>query len=271
MIKKNLALTAAIFFYALILFWFQISGTQPLEMSSTEHRDIKFIPSATFLKIISGDFSPVIADFYCAYGSVLVGNFDQTTSMKDWNYSYHILKLSRDIDPYFKDPYRLVQGIYPWTPKMPEKAISFIKKGIAYRKWDRFLPYYLGFDYYFFLNKYKKAAKYLFMSAKIGHNPFMATLASKIAYKGGDVDTGITFLTKVYNNAKNKSVRKTVMMRINALKGVKLLQQAIDKYKKIYDKEPANLKELITTGIIVKLPENPYKTPYYLKKGQIEF
>lgn len=269
MIKKGLILVIAVSCYAVSFFW--VSQDQPLEMFSKKCRNARILPSITLLKAISGDFNSIISEVYFTYGSVLLGNFDRSSPLEDWEYVYQVLKLSRDLDPYFKDPYRLVQGIYPWIPKMPDKAISFLKKGLAFRTWDGFLPYYIGFDYYFFLRNYKKSANYLFISAKISHNPFMATLASKIAYKGGDVETGITFLTNMYEKTRNGPVRRSIRMRLEALKGVQLLQKAINKYKKIYGERPLNLEELVTKGIIQKMPGNPYKTPYRLEKGRIRF
>ena len=269
MIKKCLILIIAVSCYIPSFCW--VSQEQALEMFSTKSMNAKILPPAALLKVISGDFNSIISEVFFVYASVLLGGFDQSSSIEDWEYAYQVLELSSDLDPYFKDPYRLVQGIYPWVPKMPDKAISFLKKGLACRTWDSFLPYYIGFDYYFFSGNYKKSAKYLFRSAEISHNPFMGTLASKIAYKGGDVETGITFLTNIYKKTWNESTRNTVNMRIDALKGVKLLQQAINKYKKIYGEMPDNLEELVTKDIIQKVPKNPYKVPYQFKKGQIRF
>ncbi len=271
MIKKGFILIIALLCYISSFYWLSHAQDQPTETFSPKHINAKILPPAAFLKAISGEFNPIISEIFFAYGSVLLGSLNRSSPVENWNYVYNVLELSRNIDPYFKDPYRLVQGIYPWIPKMPDKAISFLKKGLAFRTWDSMLPYYTGFDYYFFSGKYKKSAEYLFMSARISHNPFMGTLAAKIAYKGGDVDTGITFLTNILKNTLNKSTRNTISMRINALKGVKFLKKAVSEYKKIYGCMPRNLEELVVKGIIQKIPKNPYKITYRLEKGQIRF
>ncbi|MCD6261763.1 MAG: hypothetical protein J7J52_01905 [Deltaproteobacteria bacterium] len=269
MIKKGLVLIIALLFYVSGFYW--LSLNQPMETFSTEHMNARLLPSVSFLKAVCGEFAPLVSDVFFAYGAVLASNFNHSTPKENWGYLFQVLKLSRDMDPYFKDPYRLVQGIYPWIAKMPDRAISFLKKGVDFRTWDAILSYYIGFDYYFFSERYRESARYLFMSARIDHNPFMGTLASKIAYRGGDVDTGITFLTGVLKNTLNEKTRNTIMMRINALRGVKLLKKAVTEYKKRYGRMPGSLEELVSKGIIHKLPENPYKTPYRLEAGRIRF
>ena len=269
MIKKGLVLIVALSCYVSSFYW--VSRDQPPEMFSTKQMNAQILPSAAFLKAISGEFNSIVSEMFFAYGSVLLGNFDQTTPEENWDYLYEVLKLSRDMDPYFKDPYRLVQGVYPWMPKMPDKAISFLKKGLDFRTWDSILAHHIGFDYYFFSGNYKESAKYLFMSAEISHNPFMGSLASKIACKGGDAETGIAFLTNICKKTWNERTRNTIKMRLDALKGVKLLKKAINEYKKIYGCMPANFEELITKGIIQEIPKNPYKISYRLEKGQIKF
>ncbi len=269
MIKKGIVTIIALLFYASGFYW--LSQDQPIETFSATRMNAGLLPSVSFLKTVCGEFTPLVSDVFFAYGSVLAGNFDRSAPKENWDYLFQVMKLARDMDPYFKDPYRLVQGVFPWIPRMPDRTISFLEKGLDFRKWDSILPYYVGFDYYFFAGKYRKSARYLFMSAKIGNDPFMGSLASKIAYRGGDVDTGITFLTGVLKKTLDENTRNTIMMRINALKGVKLLKKAVNIYKKRYGRMPSSLEELVAKGIIRQLPENPYRIPYHLEAGRIRF
>lgn len=269
MIKKCLISLIVITFY--LFSFYLVSQDQPIGTFSKKHQDAKILPPLTLLKAVSGEFNSILSEIFFAYGSVLVGSIDQSSTKEDWKYSYQVIKLSRDLDPYFKDPYTMVQGIYPWKPKMINETISFLKKGITFRTWDTYIPYYIGFDYYFFLNNYKESADYLFMSAKKSHDPTMSSLAAKMASDGGDVETGLTFLTNMNTDSLTGPMRNTINMRIEALKGVQLLQKAIKQYEKIYNKRPDNLEALVAKGIIHKIPENPYKTTYKLEKNYIKF
>ncbi len=269
MIKKGLILSIVLFCYVSSFCW--VSQDQPFVVFSKQYKDVKILPPVTLLKTISGEFDSILSAVFYAYGSILIGSFNQSSTIEDWEYLYNTLKLSRDLDPYFKDPYTVTQGVIPWTSKIPDKTktISFLKKGLTFRTWDSKIPFYIGFDYYFFLDNYQESSKYLFTSAKLSKNPFIASLASKIASKEGDVETGIEFLSNMNTDSMTDSVKKTIEIRLEALKGVQFLQNAMRKYEKIYGEKPLNLKVLITKGIIQKMPNNPYKTTYKLENGHI--
>ena len=269
MIKKGLILAIVLFCYVFSFSW--ISQNQPFIMFSKKHKDAKILPPATLIKVISGEFDSIFSAVFFAYGSALIGNLDSSSTREDWEYAYDVIKLCSDIDPYFKDPYVVMQGIFIWTDKISDRTetISFLKTGIPYRTWDSRLPFFIGFDYFFFFNNYQESAKYLFMSAKLSKSPFTASLASKIASKGGDVETGIEFLSNMNTDSMSEPVKRTFNQRLEALKGVQILQNAMKKYEKIYGEKPNNLEELITKGLISKMPNNPYKTTYKIKNGQI--
>ena len=269
MIKKGLILAIVLFCYIFSFSW--VSQDQPFIMFSKKHKDARILPPATLIKVISGEFDSIFSAVFFAYGSALIGNLDSSSTSEDWEYAYDVIKLCRDIDPYFKDPYVVMQGIFIWTDKISDRSetLSFLKTGIPYRTWDSKLPFYIGFNYFFFFNNYQESAKYLFMSAKLSKNPFTASLASKIASKGGDVETGIEFLSNMNTDSMSEPVKRSVYIRLEALKGVQVLQKAMKQYEKMYNETPNNLAELVTKGIIPKMPKNPYKTSYKLENGQI--
>ncbi len=247
-----------------------LAGTKPLVLTK-ENSPPKVIPPAV-LKLTWGEFKNLGADFLFIKSLVYqeaeaISKFSE----QEWNYVYSVLEASRVLDPYFKDPYWLVQAFFPWEAESPEKAIAFLKKGLSYRTWDWTLPYYIGFNYFFFLRDYAQASKYLFEAAKISDNPFIATLAAQIAYKGGKTETAIAFLSDMYSKVVSEEAKKSIKKRLDALQGVLILEKAVERYKMMFGHLPHTLSELIDKGIIKEIPQNPYHIPYYLKDGKVLF
>jgi len=266
--KKTFLLIFLILGYFIVLK--TLGETKPLVLKK-EKFPPKILPPA-MLKLTWGEFKNLGADFLFIKSLVYqeaeaISKFSE----QDWNYVYSVLEASRMLDPYFKDPYWLVQAFFPWEAKSPEKAIFFLKKGLSYRTWDWTLPYYIGFDYFFFLNDYAQASKYLFKAARISDNLFIATLAAQIAYKGGKTETAIAFLSDMYSKVVSETAKEAIHKRLQALQGVLILEKAIEKYKTMFGHVPNELKELVKKGIIKEIPQNPYHTPYYLKDGKVFF
>jgi hypothetical protein len=91
------------------------------------------------------------------------------------------------------------------------------------------------------------------------------------AQKGGATQAGILFLANMHETTDDKDARKAIEMRIEALKGVLVIEKAIETFTAKFNREPDTLEELTTKGILGSLPINPYLKEYQYKDGQIEF
>ena len=99
----------------------------------------------------------------------------------------------------------------------------------------------------------------------------MALLGARLAQKGGATQAGILFLANMYETTDDENARKSIEMRIDALKGVLVIEKAIEKFISNFNSPPQRLDELVETGILTKLPKNPYKTYFDYKDGIIGF
>ena len=77
----------------------------------------------------------------------------------------------------------------------------------------------------------------------------------------------------MYENEKNEDTKKQIKQRMDALEGVLILEEAIEKFTLNFDRLPKNLDELITAKILTVIPENPYHDTYYYdhKTGIISY
>jgi len=244
------------------------------EIRWKEEKKALILSSPLFFQCVAGEFKGITSDFMFMQGVSFLGDkkHPKDFSSLEWIYLYHLFETARTLDPYFRDPYWLVQVFFTWWAARPKDAIDFLKKGLSYRTWDWMLYYYIGFDYFYFLDNYAKASEYLLKGAKIPGSPFiLTTLGAKLASKVGQTEAAIAFLKDMYERTEGEIAKKMIKMRLKALQGVLIIEKAITEYKARFKHPPKSLSELVKQGVIKKLPKNPYGIPYYLKDGVVMF
>jgi len=232
------------------------NNVQPYQRASA------FMVSPEALTIAAGEFKGIIADYLLLKCSVFLGGRYSTTK-EDWEAVYTLFSQSLALDPYFFQTCYYIQATLPWDAKMPKQAIKLLKISSQHRPWDWQPDFYIGFDYYYFLKDNLNGSKYLMESSKKpGASPLLGLLGARLSQKGGQTKAGIVFLKTMYENEKNEKTKKQIKQRIDALKGVLILEKAIEKFTLKFNHVPKKLDELITAEILTALPENPYGDAY---------
>jgi hypothetical protein len=238
-------------------------------------KEEKIFLSEPFLKIFSGEFKGLVADFLVInlssyYGGIIIEKNEAV--QKEFDYMYKVLKAASNLDPYYYDIYYFAQTIIAWDAKMPEKAIELLKVGMEKRKNDWIIPYWIGFDYYYFLNNRKMAAYYFKEAAKRpGASDLIASMTAIAAYEGGETEMAIFFLEDIIKRTDDEYKKAKFLVRLDALKKILYLENAVKSYEKRFYKKPEHLSELVQEGIIKKIPKDPYGGEFYIsKEGKIK-
>ncbi|GAB4439351.1 MAG: hypothetical protein OHK0040_10850 [bacterium] len=228
-----------------------------------------------FLRIFSGEFKGIISDFLIInlssyYGGIIMEKNEAIE--KEFDYIYKVLKAASIIDPYYFDTYYFAQSILSWDAKNPERAIEILKTGMKNRKNDWLIPYWIGFNYYYFLKDRKEAAKYMReASQRPGASDLVASMSAIVSYEGGETEMAILFLEDMIRRTDDEFKKKKFLIRLDALKKIRYLETALIEYKKHYLKMPSDLKDLIDKGIISSIPQDPYGGKFFIdKNGQIK-
>ncbi|MEA3436198.1 MAG: hypothetical protein U9R43_07000, partial [Thermodesulfobacteriota bacterium] len=74
----------------------------------------------------------------------------------------------------------------------------------------------------------------------------------------------IIFLKEMIRDTENEGIKQNFMLRIKALEIMDRLEQKVSEYQKTFQKRPASLTELVTTGLIEKIPDDPYGGEFIL-------
>lgn len=251
---------------------FSLSMTATQRKMLPQDSETSYVLPSPLLKITALEFDGLAADFLFLkaltfYGGTLERKERPRIKEGEWRWMYEVLNASTDLDPYFFDPYYFANANFTWEAHMAKEANTLLAKGSSCREWDWMIPFYMGFNEFYFLHDNAKASEYLMQGAKRPDaDPILATLAVRMAYKGNRTEIAIAFLQETLKKTKDKITRKELEIRLEALRGVFTLEQAIEVYRGKFGKLPRGLKELQAQGIIAQMPEDPYGGEFYIDK-----
>jgi len=231
------------------------------------------IPSK-FSKILSLGNQGVLSDFLFLKTSTFIGGRSEAKfAMKDgdWEFVVRSLDVVTDLDPYFVDPYVLAEGLLAWDAGRPKIANKLLEKGMKYRIQDWRLPFFIGFNHFYFLKDYRTAADYMLAAAALPGSPsYLKTLAARLAYYGGKSKTALLFLKEMLTESKDPLLKQRLQFRLKALEGASAIEDALDQYRKDHGDSPASLDDLVSSQYLQSLPEEPYGGRWViLKNGRV--
>lgn len=247
---------------------------QHASVRADDDQDQLFTLPSSVMKIAALEYKGIASDILFVKGLSYVGSamkHDEKgrvslhMSESQWKAFYDVMDVSTDLDPYFQDPYYIATSFLTWDAGMIREANALLEKGSRYRDWDWSLPFFAGFNYFYFLGENDKAAEKLMEASRRPlASPTLATLASKLAFKAKKTEASIQFLEEMIRKAEDAGMKKQFETRLDAYKRIFALEQAAEAYRKKFRKSPRDIGELVKQKIIAELPNDPYGGKYYL-------
>ncbi|WP_457601040.1 hypothetical protein [Hydrogenivirga sp.] len=157
-------------------------------------------------------------------------------------------------NPRYFDPYYIANAFLTWDVGLYKEAISILKRGIRYVD-DWRIPFYIGFIYFYFLNDNLKGAEYLKMAAKYPsakEYSLLPLLASRLYYEEGKYELAIVLLKEQLRIMKNEVMKRAVVSRLRTLQAAYKIEKAVEKFKLKFGRNPKNIGELESVGLIPK-------------------
>ncbi len=236
----------------------QLRSAQPPETRRAQALSL----DPTLLRVISGPFKGLMADYLNIKASVFMGGAWQVTP-DDWEAVYTLLKQSLYLDPLFFQNGYYIQGLLTWRKGMHERAVELLQYHAEKRYWDWEPMFYVGFNHFFFLKDNEKAAHFMRLSAeRPGAPPIAANLAVRLAHRSGQTLTAIALLKTMVEQTDDENAKEQYAKRLEAHLAVHQLEQAVVRFEQLHGRRPDNLQELDDSGLILTLPQNPFKNPF---------
>lgn len=229
-----------------------------------------YIIPSKMTKVTMMEFDGLAADFIFLKALVFLERAKDRTETRKvnpwvWKRFSELINTVTDLDPYFVDPYYAANAYLPWDASMTQEANALLEKGSRHLDWDPALPFFLGFNYFYFLHDNEKAAEWLMTaSRRPGASPLYASLAARLAYEDKKTENAIAFLEELLKRTDDENIKKQYEIRLLTLQGVFILETAVDSYKKKFHSTPPDLDALIEKQLIRELPHDPYGGSYYI-------
>jgi hypothetical protein len=223
---------------------------------------------ASISRIVALEYKGLLADVLFSRAQTFYGgklSRKEVLSEEEWSWIYKSVDIATDLDPYFLDPYYFGALTLAWDANNVKEANVLLTKALRYRTWDWTIPFYLGFNYFYFLQDNEKASDYLMeASRRPGASSLMVNLAAKLSYKVNRTENAIVFLDAILKRTDDERLRKEYETRLLALKRLLHLENGVASYQQKFGKKPHGLEDLIQRKIINEIPPDPYGGAFYL-------
>jgi tetratricopeptide (TPR) repeat protein len=190
----------------------------------------------------------------------------------EWDRLTEALRAATDLDPVFLDPYHFGEMVLTWDAGRVEDANRLLEKAIRYRKSDWVVPYYLGFNHFYFLHDNVKGSEYLMQASRLPESHrFVGLLASRLSTEAGRTEAAVVFLQEFAEATPDAALRQQLERRLEALKGIAVIERAVTSYRLQYGEPPQRLEQLIEARILKSLPGDPYGGRFFLDaEGRVQ-
>jgi tetratricopeptide (TPR) repeat protein len=239
-----------------------------------EERDEMLLRSGKLVKLLSLEYSPLMANLYWTRVVQYYGE-KQRTHDPNLEELWPLLDATTTIDPQLLIPYRFGSTFLsepkPRGAGRPDLAVRLIERGI--KENPEYWRFYqdLGNIYYFDLKDYDKASEaFRIGGEKPGAHFWMKSMAAKIAAEGESLETSLLLWKDIYETAKDPDVRKNAGIHIqllNAELDCKRIDSLVDEYTKRHGRRPSRISELVQAGLLPRVPVDPVGHPYVLDEN----
>ncbi|MBE0433572.1 hypothetical protein IBX73_08935 [candidate division WOR-3 bacterium] len=190
-----------------------------------------------------------------------------------FNLMHHILDILTTLDPKFLYAYTLGGLMLTHDAERPDQAKQLLKKGMYQNPDEWRYPHVYAFIHYVFLQDYITAKTYFGIAARKPGAPDMPKRwhAFVTYLKLGDLKTALALWMDFYNETENpeeKSIAEYYVGRIKMQLDIEFLDEKIEEFTAEFGRTPRALSELVTSGLIGSIPDEPHGERYYIENGE---
>jgi tetratricopeptide (TPR) repeat protein len=189
-------------------------------------------------------------------------------SADEYEWMYHALDVITTLDPQYAYAYYAGGVILGDLANRTDLSNRLLQKGVEANPnvWN--IPFLLGYNYYFLLDDPVKGAEYIMQAAHLPDGPsYLSGLATRMAAEAGNPDTALAFLEARLLETQDSELREVLAYRMKEViieRDLRMLESAVETYRKQRRFLPATLTELVLAGVLPMLPQEPFGGDYRL-------
>jgi tetratricopeptide (TPR) repeat protein len=233
---------------------------------SVRAEELSYLPKGEYLRVAVLGYQQIAADLIWLRAVQHLG--EKRQSKRGYYWAYHVVDVVTDLDPKFVPAYQATGVVLGVWAGLLHESIAVLQKGMQHNPDVWQLPFFIGYDYFYELCDASRAAPYLQLAARLPGSPeYLQGLAARMAVEGGDPGAALEFLEQLYARIEDERLREPLAQKIRVVtaeRDIRFLEDAVKRYRTRYGRRPAMLKELVSRGIIRRIPDEPLGGRYEL-------
>lgn len=207
-------------------------------------------PWPTAITEISGNLKNIIADSMYIHLTTYLGDGDMTKQVQLRNpQTIAYFDAITTLHPYLKDSYYMAASALPWISQSNASTTNQLlmrSKPLWKPQEEWMLPFFIGFNYFYFLGEPRKASDYIYQASQVSQgSAWLSHLASTLAAQGGNVQTALSWLKTMYKIESNKEIKQRYAKEIIIFEKAMAIQSAVNLYFAKYHLYPRSLDLLV--------------------------
>jgi hypothetical protein len=262
---RTCTIAAVIAASILVAGWSDAALTRHIEHNQ-EADELVYVPPAKFLEATSIGYRRALADALWFRTISYFGRHYRRDRVYPW--LAYMCDVVTDLDPSAEHVYRFCGVILPWEADLAQAGISLLEKGVRNVPASWYLRYVLGFSHYFFENDLAAASRVLEQAMRIPDAPAMiGRLAALVHAAEYGTASALDFLAELDRSNPDEQLRQVIRERMRELTFTARIDQlnaAVRAFRARFGRPPVALVELVASGIVKRLPLDPFGGEYVL-------
>jgi len=254
-------------------------GAATLLQQTIDHRgtggsgkiqQLRLLPRGEVLKPMLLGYHHLGADLIWLRAIQVLG--DKVVHDQDYQWLYHALDVVTTLDPPYLYAYDVGGTVLAELAGRYDLSNQILEKGLEPNPQSWRLPFLLGFNHFFHLGQPRQAADYMARAAGARgmlHEgpppPYIPRLASRLYAQGKSPEVALEFLEAMLLQTTEPLIREQLQRRIRRIgleRDLQLLETATQRYKQVNGRHPSYLSDLVASGLLAAIPEEPYGGRY---------
>ncbi|MBH0180031.1 MAG: hypothetical protein HP491_19765 [Nitrospira sp.] len=246
--------------------WLQAGLDKQQDTTLRQIEGLAQLPKGEYLKPALLGYHHLGADLLWLKLLQVVGN--KRNSADEYEWIYHALDVITTLDPHYAYAYYVGGNILGDLAQRPDLSNRLLEKGAEANQTVWYIPFLLGYNYYFFLADPAKGAEYTMRAAALPGRPaYLPGLATRMAAEAGNPNTALAFLEARLRETHDPEMREVLATRMNDViieRDIQLLDRAVELYRTRHQSLPTTLTALVEDRILLGLPTEPFGGDYRL-------
>ncbi|MCL2625605.1 MAG: hypothetical protein FWD46_02140 [Cystobacterineae bacterium] len=238
-------------------------------ISHSKNDGFVLLPNAKLVRWVARSHLSLVADLYWLKAIHVAGGVNSSEEARElFSYGNFIAELDQKLlQNYWLTglnlPFQTANG---W--ENAELASQIYERGLgSFPHNTKLLIYYASNELFYRQDQIKSANLLMELSKNTDAPPYAGMLATRILAQNRNFDAALDFMSFMHEMAADDMERELLEKRMKEIELEQLLvvlDNSIDEFQKQYGRIPKTPEELLSVGLLSRLPEEPFGKEFYI-------